>query len=93
MTLRGGKREVTGGRFKSTAARERLDASLRSIPRRLRTLTVAVILMAVPAVLNTASVQGSLVNDYGGDAALFGGSTTAAALTGFAPGWFARRMA
>jgi hypothetical protein len=56
-------------------------------------LTVAVVLMALLLVLNTASVQGSLVNYFDGDAALFGGSTIGAALLGFGLGWFARRGA
>ena len=72
---------------------ESLDAALRSVQRRLRVFSVAVVLMALLLVLNTASVQGSLVNYFDGDAALFGGSTIGAALLGFGLGWFARRGA
>jgi peptidoglycan/LPS O-acetylase OafA/YrhL len=67
-----------------------LDRVLRSVRRRLRQLTVAVVLMTLALFLTCAAVFGSLVNYFNGDAALFGGVGIGAAVLGFLVGWFAR---
>ena len=67
-----------------------LDRSLRSVRRRLRQLTVAVVVMALALFLTCAAVFGSLVNYFNGDTALFGGVGIGAAILGFLFGWFAR---
>jgi Sec-independent protein secretion pathway component TatC len=72
---------------------QQLDDLLQSLRRRLRNLTVAVILMTLMLILTVASVFGYLVDYHGGEAALFGGATVGAALLGFAFGWVARRKA
>ena len=64
---------------------------LKAIRRRQRMLGVLVILLTLFVLLLFASVTGSLVNYYDGDALLFGGATVLAALLGFAFGWIARR--
>jgi len=69
---------------------EEIYEALQSVRRRVRGLTVAVVLLVLMVVLLTASVYGYLINFMAGDAALFGGSTIGAALLGFAFGWFAR---
>ena len=68
-------------------------AKIDALGRRLRVLTVAVILLTLAALLLTMSVYGSLVNYFSTDALLFGGATVGAALLGFGFGWFARRRA
>lgn len=67
-----------------------LDQILRSVRRRLRQLTVAVVLMTLALFLTCAAVFGNLVNWFGGDPALYGGSLGGAAIVGFLFGWFAR---
>jgi len=66
---------------------------LQSIKRRLRRLTVAVVLLVLVVVLLTASVFGYLVDYMAYDPMLWGGSTAGAAVLGFAFGWFAGRRA
>jgi hypothetical protein len=63
---------------------------LQSVRRRLRQLTVAVVLMTLALFLMCAAVFGNLVNWFGRDPALFGGSLAGAAILGFLFGWFAR---
>ena len=64
---------------------------LAALDRRVRRLTLVAALMALALLLLAASVFGSLVNYFGGDAMLFGGASVGAALLGFAAGWFARQ--
>jgi hypothetical protein len=66
---------------------------LRKVSRRLRVLTIAVILLALVVAMLSLEVYGSLVNYWNGDAAFFGGTSLGAALLGFGFGWFARRRA
>ncbi len=63
---------------------------LHSLRRRLRQLTVAVVLMTLALFLTCAAVFGHLVNYFSGDPALYGGSLAGAAIVGFLFGWFAR---
>lgn len=72
---------------------DELCEGLQAVQRRLRRLTVAVILMTLMLTLTVAAVFGELVNYFGGDAGLFGGASVGAALLGFGFGWFARRRA
>ena len=75
---------------RDSAQQHDLDRSLRSVRRRLRQLTVAVVVMALALFLTCAAVFGRLVNYFGGDEALFGGVGIGAAILGFLFGWFAR---
>jgi hypothetical protein len=67
-----------------------LELGLGPVRRRLRQLTVAVVVMALALFLTCAAVFGRLVNYFGGDEALFGGAAIGAAILGFLFGWFAR---
>ena len=69
--------------------REGLDA----VRRRLRVLTVAVVLLALAVVLCAACLFGFLSNYFSSDATLVGGGLGGAALAGFGFGWFAGRRA
>ena len=73
--------------------REELHQLLESVRRRLRKLTVAVMLMTLMLILTVAVVFGDLVNYFAADAMMLGGVSTGAALLGFAFGWVARRKA
>jgi hypothetical protein len=66
------------------------DSALESVRRRLRQLTVAVVLMTLALFFTCASVFGHLLNYFRLDPALFGGSLAGAAVVGFLFGWFAR---
>ena len=70
--------------------RDDLNSVLQSVRRRLRQLTVMVVFMILAWLLTCSSVFGSLVQYFGGDAALFGGSAIGAGVLGFLFGWFAR---
>jgi hypothetical protein len=74
------------------AAQALLVDTLRRLQRRVGGLTAAVLLMALMLILTAASVFGSLANYFGGDAALYGGSTVGAALLGFGLGYAAGRL-
>ncbi len=66
---------------------------LRQVQRRLRVLTVAIILLALLFAMQGLAVYGSLVNYWNGDARFYGGTSIGAALLGFGFGWFAARKA
>ena len=66
---------------------------LGSLERRVRRLTVAVVLMALGLFLLTAAVLGELVNYGFSDMPFFAAVGVGAALVGFAFGWFAGRRA
>jgi hypothetical protein len=66
---------------------------LRALEKRIRRLTVAVILMALGLFLLAAAVLGELVNYGFRDVPFFAGVGVGAALLGFAFGWFAGRRA
>lgn len=70
-----------------------LCKALEAVERRLRRLTVAVLLMTLVLILTAAAVFGELVNYFAGDPMLFGGTTIGAALLGFGFGLLARRRA
>jgi len=72
---------------------DRLNELLESVRRRLRALSVAVILMALVLALTVAAVFGQLVNYFAGDPLLIGSVSIGAALLGFFVGWIARRTA
>jgi len=74
----------------SNQARE-LREILLPLEKRVRTLTVTVILLVLAVFLLTAAEFGSLVNYFGGDPALFGGASVGGVVLGFAVGWFARK--
>jgi len=67
-----------------------LEAALEPVRRRLRQLTVAVVLMTLALFLTCAADFGRLVNWFAGDPLLYGGSLAGAAVVGFLFGWFAR---
>ena len=67
--------------------------TMRAVRRRLGWLTVAVCLMTLALILTVAAVFGSLVNYFGRDAMLWGGTTAGAAILGFFFGWLAGRRA
>ena len=73
--------------------REELHRLLESVRRRLRKLTVAVMLMTLMLILTVAVVFGDLVNYFAADAMMLGGVSAGAAILGFAFGWVARRKA
>ena len=64
---------------------------LRAIQRRLRVLTVAVMLLTLVLGLTCATVFGYLLNYFSTDPMMLGGTLIGAALLGFAFGWVARR--
>jgi len=71
---------------------KQLQQVLHSVVRRLRGLTIAVVLMALMLMVTAALVFGNLINYFAGDLLLVGGSCSGAALLGFGLGWFARRI-
>lgn len=71
---------------------EELQEVLQSMRRRLCRLTVAVVLLALVVLLNSAAVYGYLVNYFSGEVMLYGGTSIGAALLGFGFGWFARSV-
>ena len=78
----------------NSSERDRPDETrelLLSIGRQLRRLTVAIVLMVLVLALLTASVYGYLVNYFAAEPLMYGSTLLAAALVGFALGWFARR--
>ena len=62
-----------------------------AIQRRLRALTVAVMLLTLVLGLTCAAVFGELVNYFSTDSLMFGSALIGAALLGFVFGWVARR--
>ena len=66
---------------------------LGALERRVRRLTVAVVLMGPGLFLLAAAVLGELVNYGFRDVPFFAGVGVGAALVGFAFGWFAGRKA
>jgi hypothetical protein len=66
---------------------------LQRISRRLRVLTIVIIVLALLFAIQSVAVYGSLVNYWNGDAAFYGGTSLGAALLGFGFGWFGRRRA
>jgi len=72
---------------------DELRIMLESIRGRVRTLTVAVLIMAMATLLSAAAVFGYLTNYFAGDPLIFGGVSMGAAILGFAFGWIARRRA
>ena len=72
---------------------QELREILEGLVRRVRVLTVAVIIMAMALLLLAATIFGNLVNYFAGDPLLFGGVAIGCALLGFGFGWFARRRA
>jgi hypothetical protein len=63
---------------------------LQQLHRRVRRLTVAVVVLVLAVLLNTAAIYGDLVNYFGRDRMLQGGAAMGAAVLGFLFGWFAR---
>jgi uncharacterized membrane protein (DUF485 family) len=68
-----------------------LQAVLQSLRRRMRALTVAVLLMTLALLLTVAVMFGYVVDFHAGEALLQGGVAVGAALLGFLFGWIARR--
>jgi len=66
---------------------------LKRLMRRVRALTVAVVLMALALFVLAASIFGYLVDWHAFDPVLYGGAAAGCALLGFAFGWFAGRSA
>ena len=66
---------------------------LQSVRRRLRGLTLAVIVLALMVTVNFAGQFGALVDWHAYDPLLYGGATAGAAVLGFIAGWIARRSA
>jgi len=72
---------------------DELHAVLQSLRRRMRTLTVAVLLMTLALLLTVAVVFGYIMDFHAGEALLRGAVAVGAALLGFLFGWIARRRA
>ena len=72
---------------------DELHDVLQLVQRRLRRLTVAVLLLTLMLMLTVAAVFGELVNWFAGDPLMFGGVAVGTALLGFGFGWFAGRRA
>jgi hypothetical protein len=70
---------------------EELKRLLWSLNRRARWLTVAVVLLVLAVLVLAACEYGDLVSWYSLDPLVYGGTSTAFALLGFAFGWFARK--
>ncbi len=70
-----------------TGKRQDPDEFFQSVRRRLRQLTVAVVLMTLALFLTCAAVFGYLVNYFSLDPILYGGVTAGAAILGFIVGW------
>ncbi|MGQ9574990.1 MAG: hypothetical protein ACUVUC_06705 [Thermoguttaceae bacterium] len=66
---------------------DELVSLLRTVRRRLRQLTVAVVVAIFALFLTAAAVFGSLVNYFSLDPMLFGGVTAGVAILGLAVGW------
>jgi len=64
---------------------------LTKIRGRLRSLTVAVVLMMLLVVLSFLGQIAELANWFAGDPQLLAAATIGSALLGFGFGWFARR--
>jgi len=78
---------------KDSPPRDELQELLESVRRRLRTLTIAVLLLILAVMLCAAAIFGNLLNYFGNDSMLSGGIFIFAAALGFALGWFAGRKA
>jgi hypothetical protein len=63
---------------------------LQRLHRRVQRLTVAVVVLILAVLLNTAAIYGDLVNYFGRDRLLQGGVAIGAVMLGFLFGWFAR---
>lgn len=72
---------------------EELSEMLERLLRRVRALSVAVVLMALALFVLTAAIFGYLVEWHAFEPLLFGGAAVGCALLGFAFGWFAGRIA
>ena len=72
---------------------EELRGTIEGLARRIRRLTVAVIMMVLALFLLAAAVYVDLLNYFGFDGALFGAATIGAAVVGFLFGLFARLKA
>jgi hypothetical protein len=70
-----------------------LQKAVETLAKRVRALTVAVILMSLALFLLAAAVFGDLVNYYAFDPMLVGGVAAGCALVGFGVGWFAGKKA
>ena len=72
---------------------DELREVLQSVRKRLNRMAVAVILMILAVLLNTAAVFGLLSNWFAEDTLLVGGGAVGAAVLGFVLGFIAgRRM-
>jgi hypothetical protein len=70
-----------------------LRESVEGLAKRVRRLTVAVVMMVLALFLLAAAIYGHLINYFALDPALFGGATIGAAVLGFFFGLFARLKA
>ena len=67
------------------------DQTLEIVARRVRRLTVAVIVMALAQFVLTGIVLVYLIDFHAEEPLMYTGASIGAALVGFALGWFARR--
>ena len=72
---------------------EALRASVEGLSKRVRRLTVVVVMMVLALFLLAAAIYGELINYFAFDPALFGGATIGAAVLGFFFGLYARLKA
>ena len=72
---------------------ENLQETLQILAKRVRRLTMAVIIMALALFVLTGIVLVYLVDFHAEDPLLYGGASIGTALVGFLLGWFARRKA
>lgn len=75
------------------SSHDQYSKQLQQVQRRLRTLTVAMLVLALFFAMQSMALYGSLVNYWNGDAFFYGGTSIGAALLGFGFGWFAHRRA
>jgi hypothetical protein len=72
---------------------EALRESVEGLAKRVRRLTVAVVMMVLALFLLAAVIFGDMITYYALDPAIFGGATVGAAVLGFFFGLFARLKA
>jgi membrane protein YdbS with pleckstrin-like domain len=72
---------------------EALRESVEGLAKRVRRLTVAVVMMVLALFLLAAVIFGDMITYYALDPAIFGGATIGAAVLGFFFGLFARLKA
>jgi hypothetical protein len=74
----------------SQSALQTIEKRLDRLTKSVVAMTAVMVLMVFALFITCAAVYGRLVNYFGGDPALYGGSLIGAAVIAFLFGWFAR---